>query len=110
MKKEFKEHFNLFLDKVKNKENFAFARFSDGELFILQNKELKLDDNYIQVGDQITGGPYKPADFKHFDPKKHSFYRNKLIESFLLLLSFKPKSNWSTIWLDKLAQAATTKG
>ena len=82
MKKEFKEHFNLFLDKVKNKENFAFARFSDGELFILQNKELKLDDNYIQVGDQITGGPYKPADFKHFDPKKHSFYRNKLIESF----------------------------
>ena len=30
---------NLF-KKLKNHENFAFLRFSDGELFVLQNKNL----------------------------------------------------------------------
>lgn len=82
MNKDFRQDFGMFVNKLYKKENFAFARFSDGELFILQNKELKLDDNFIQVGERITGGPYKPADFKHFDPNQHSFYRDKLIESF----------------------------
>lgn len=82
MNKDFRQHFSMFVNKLYRKENFAFARFSDGELFILQNKELKLDNNIIQVGDKVTSGPYKPADFKHFDPKQHSFYRDKLIESF----------------------------
>ena len=40
--KNFRTHFITFRDKLRNKEHFAFSRFSDGEMHILQNKELKL--------------------------------------------------------------------
>ena len=82
MNKNFREHFSFFTQKLKNKENFAFSRYSDGELYILQNKELKLDQGVIQIGDRMQGGVYKPADFKHFDPKEHGFFQQKLIEAF----------------------------
>lgn len=82
MTKNFRQHFSLFYRKFLNKENFAFSRFSDGEMFILQNKELKLDDGIIQIGDKVQAGPYQRADFKHFNPHEHSFYQEKLIEAF----------------------------
>ena len=43
-------------DELNNKENFAFSRYSDGELYILQNKELVLDNGVIQIGDVKEGG------------------------------------------------------
>ena len=43
--KDFKKAFDAMLSKLKNKENFAFTRFSDGELFIMQNKTLVLADS-----------------------------------------------------------------
>jgi len=79
--KNFRNHFVNFRDKLRNQEHFAFSRFSDGEMHILQNRELKLDDNLIQIGDKKQSGVYKKADFKHFDPKEHSFYQQKLVES-----------------------------
>lgn len=82
MNKNFREHFFVFTNKIKNKENFAFARYSDGEVMILQNTELKLDHNLIQIGEKIMPGPYELPDFKHFDPKKHGEFRNKLIQAF----------------------------
>lgn len=80
--KTFRSDFNKLFTKIKTGENFAFSRFSDGELFILENLELKLDNNLIQVGKDIVRGPYKKADFKHFDPNIHQEFRNKLISSF----------------------------
>ena len=80
--KNFKEHFYYFKAKILNSEPFAFSRFSDGEMFILQNRQLKLDQNLIQVGENISPGPYKKPDFKHFDPEKHQEFQNKLIEAF----------------------------
>jgi hypothetical protein len=79
--KNFREHFAYFRDKLRNKENFAFSRYSDGEMHILKNTELKLDSNLIQIGDKKQSGVYQPADFKHFDPKEHGFYQQKLVES-----------------------------
>ena len=79
--KNFRNHFITFRDKLRNKEHFAFSRFSDGEMHILQNKELKLDSNLIQIGEKKQGGVYQPADFKHFDPIEHSFSQKKLVES-----------------------------
>jgi len=79
--KNFREHFNSFKEKLRNKEHFAFSRFSDGEMYILQNKELKLDSNLIQIGERKQGGVYQQPDFKHFDPNQHSFYQQKLVES-----------------------------
>ena len=79
--KNFREDFVKFKSKLNNKENFAFSRYSDGELYILQNKELVLDNGVIQIGDVKQGGVYQSPDFKHFNPNEHSFYQQKLVES-----------------------------
>jgi len=80
--KNFKKHFLFFKEKIVRDEKFAFSRFSDGEMFILQNKELKLDHNLIQMGDKIHSGPYKKDDFKHFDPKEHKEFQKNLVKAF----------------------------
>lgn len=80
--KDFKNHIQLFIEKLSKREPFAFARYSDGELFILQNKELKLDNGVIKVGDSVSPGFYRSQDFKHFNPLEHREFRNKLIEAF----------------------------
>lgn len=80
--KDFKQHISLFREKLINREHFAFSRYSDGEMYILQNIETKLDQGQIQIGNSIMHGPYQKADFKHFDPLKHAEYREKLIEAF----------------------------
>ena len=52
--KDFRLAFDVLLNKIEKKENFAFTRFSDGELFILQDKTLILADNHYVTG-EITG-------------------------------------------------------
>ena len=79
--KQFQNELIFFLDKLRKKQNFAFVRFSDGEQYILDNQELKLDDNLIQIGEHKQGGLYKPQDFKHFDPTKHAHIRELLLEA-----------------------------
>ena len=79
--KNFRGDFVKLKTKLENKENFAFSRFSDGEMYILQNKELVLGDGIIQIDTHKQSGPYQKPDFKHFDPKEHSFYQQKLVES-----------------------------
>ena len=71
------------LTKLKEKEPFAFTRFSDGEQYILDNEELKLDQNLIQIGNHKQSGVYKQADFKHFDPTEHGYVRDLLMDSYL---------------------------
>lgn len=79
--KNFRGDFVKLKTKLENQEHFAFSRYSDGEMYILQNKELVLDKGLIQIGDDKQGGVYQAPDFKHFDPKEHSFYQQKLVES-----------------------------
>lgn len=79
--KSFRQDFFKLKTKLQNKDPFAFSRFSDGEMYILQNKELVLGDNIIQIGNHKQHGPYQKPDFKHFDPTQHSFYQKKLVES-----------------------------
>jgi len=93
MNKTFDSHLSLLKEKLINNDPFSFSRFSDGELYILKNIELKLDENLIKIGDNISFGPYKKADFKHFDPSIHSFYQQKLVESF----KFKSKNYFKGI-------------
>jgi hypothetical protein len=61
--------------------NFSFTRFSDGELFILENKRLELQENYFIIGDNHGGGWYNKEEQKQFLPEKHQFYRQKLEDS-----------------------------
>ncbi|MFT5703971.1 MAG: hypothetical protein ACI9TO_001352, partial [Rickettsiales bacterium] len=81
-KKSFKGDFDKIRKLLAEKTPFAFNRFSDGELFILQDKELILGENIIQVGNEVISGGYKKEDHKHFDPEEHKFYRDRLVDSF----------------------------
>ena len=80
--KKFEEHFFLLYNKFKNNENFAFSRFSDGELRIMQNKELVLGDGYNKIGHVVSAGHYHPEDRKHVNPLIHPHVVNKLMESY----------------------------
>lgn len=83
MNKDFIKQFDKVLDKLKKGENFAFARFSDGELDILKNKYVILADNYFISGNQKGNGIYTVEEQKEFVPEKHQFFREKLIEAYL---------------------------
>ena len=80
--KSFEGDFYKLYNLLKDREPFAFNRFSDGELYILQNKELILDAKQVKIGSQITKGIYKEEDHKRFHPAEHSFYRDRLVDSF----------------------------
>lgn len=80
--KTFKSHFELLLGKLRNGENFAYSRFSDGELRIMQNVELKLSDNHYKIGNETGNVKYYSEDHKHFNPSEHQFYRDRLMESY----------------------------
>ena len=82
MSKGFKGDFFNLLSKLKNKEPFAFVRFSDGEVAVMENKHLVLQETYVKVGDTVHNFGYSEDDHKEFDPEKHQFVREKLIESF----------------------------
>lgn len=79
--KTFKSHFQLLKEKIKNSENFAFTRFSDGELFVLQNKRLELNEDHYIIDGRRGGGMYNKEEQKKFLPEQHQINRQMLIES-----------------------------
>jgi len=81
--KSFKKDFDIILTKLQTRENFAFIRFSDGELFVLQNKSLRLDDTGTWIDDVLAGPTYTAEDYKFFDPSQHQEFRNRLMDSML---------------------------
>ena len=82
MTKDYKLEFEKFKAKIKKADNFAFARFSDGEMFIMQNKTVVLAPGYFVTGDRVGTNVYTKEEQKEFLPNKHQFHREKLIESF----------------------------
>ena len=82
MSKNFKEEFDKILAMLKTKENFAFSRFSDGELFIMQNKTVILANDYYITGDIKGPNTYTEEEQKEFLPDRDQMYREKLLESY----------------------------
>jgi hypothetical protein len=80
--KTFTGEFDKILKYLKQGQNFAFSRFSDGELFIMQNKTVILADNHYITGDIRGPNRYTEEEQKEFLPDRDQFYREKLIESF----------------------------
>lgn len=80
--KSFVGDFYKLLDLLKAGKPFAFNRFSDGELYILQGKELILDAKQVKVGTKVTDGIYKQEDHKRFHPEEHAYYRDRLVDAF----------------------------
>src|SRR5690606_38488664 len=81
MNKTFRDHFFMLYKKLKAKENFAFLRFSDGELRIMQNQTLILANDYFQIGSQKNPGTYALEDHKEFIPERDGEFRDKLMAS-----------------------------
>ena len=82
MNKDFNHEFIKLLNMLKKRENFAFTRFSDGELFIMQNKTLILGEDHYVTGDIKGANRYTEEEQKEFLPERDQFYREKLIECF----------------------------
>ena len=83
-KEKFRRDFYILLRKLEKTENFAFLRFSDGELFVLQNKKLIISKNYWSLDDKKYYANFSNDDKKEFLPSKHQFYRKKLFQSLKL--------------------------
>lgn len=79
---KFKEDFYLLLNKLRKGEPFSFSRFSDGEMFILQNKKVILDQGLTQTGEEQHGIQYDREDFKSFIPEQDQKTRERLLASF----------------------------
>lgn len=78
MSKDFKQHFWNLQKKLKAHTPFAFSRYSDGEMIVLQNKHLKLGSNKTTVNGATAGIGYSKADHKEYDPNKHEWFRERL--------------------------------
>lgn len=80
--KDFRYDFYKFLGMIKRREPFSFARYSDGQMFVLQNKPLMLKDGVTKIGNQISSNNFRPEDRKDFDPVKHQFFSKKLMQAY----------------------------
>jgi len=81
--KNFSEEIKKFENYLIERKSFSFSRFSDGELFVLQNRKLKLSENHWSLEDNDFIGNYTKEERKEFDPIKHQYIREYLLESYL---------------------------
>lgn len=79
---KFKKDFFNLLAKLRKGENFAYTRFSDGEICVMQNQELRLASDHVIVGPKVYGFGYSEDDHKHYDPNKHGFLKDALIDAY----------------------------
>jgi len=80
--KTFEGHFNLFLEKLKANENFAYGRFSDGEMYLLMDKTTKLGNGWYEIDGVRNSGSYDPINYKEVDSSKHHFFYDALKDAF----------------------------
>ena len=72
----------MLQEKLKAGESFAFTRFSDGEMNIMKNQHLILDNKSTRIDGETAGIKYDSIDHKEFDPEKHAFVRDKLMSAY----------------------------
>jgi hypothetical protein len=82
MNQNFKKDFYTLMRMLKEKENFAFTRFSDGELYILQNKKIFIKDTTCFLRGQEHQGSWGKEEHKSFDPEKNQDLRQYLLKSY----------------------------
>jgi hypothetical protein len=91
--KTFEGDFLKLKSKLEKGENFAFSRFSDGEMYILGNVRLEIANDHYQIGNGVGGGTYGNEELKSFIPERHQYYRQKLVDS----LQFKKENYYKGI-------------
>ena len=80
--KDFHKDFDLLLEFIKAKEHFAFTRFSDGELYMMQNRKFKIEKDKVFLRGQSHQGKWGEEELKEFIPEEQQMHREKLIETF----------------------------
>ena len=85
--KDFTVEFEKIKNLIASDTPFAFSKFSDGEVSVLQNNTVVLAKDYFIQGDlhgdeTKLAGSYLPEERKEFVPAKHEFFHKKLIEAF----------------------------
>jgi len=80
--KDFKTDLLKIYHLLKRNEHFSFTRFSDGELFLMQQKRLILAQNHVIVGDIHHNFGYNKEDQKDYDPEKHGYVGEAVLEAF----------------------------
>ncbi len=80
--KDFKRDFWMLKDKLASGENFAFSRYSDGEMMIMQNQHLVLDDKSTRLDGKKVGMKYDDIDHKEYDPTKHGDFHQRLMDAY----------------------------
>ena len=64
-KHTFKEDLNIILEKIKNKEPFAFARYADGELAVIENRHITGCDGWTITNQDSQFGQELLDSLKH---------------------------------------------
>ena len=76
------DDFNRVLKLLKDRTNFAFSRFSDGELYMIMNEAIVMASDHIILHGQKHVGRHSPDDCKVFDPELHQNTRNLITKAF----------------------------
>jgi hypothetical protein len=80
--KDFTQELDKFVKLLKDKTNFAFTRFSDGELHMLQGKPFFIKNNLTLSNGNLCSGYWGDEELKTFDPIQDKKCQDKLIEAF----------------------------
>jgi len=80
---KFKSDFILLLSKLKRGDHFAFTRFSDGELYILQNEPIAVGRTTCYLRGSEHSGLWGEEEVKSFNPETDQRLREHLMECFL---------------------------
>lgn len=78
--KSFRDDFFTIMQLLRDKTPFAFTRFSDGEVRILQNKKIVIDERYAFVNGTWHQGSWGKEEHKVFDPDKDTETQKRLLE------------------------------
>lgn len=82
--KKYEQDVLFFVNCIRNKKNFAFSRFSDGEIYMLKNKQLSISEDICIVDNKVFGkAKYTKEEIKEFIPHKHEFYHKELLKCVL---------------------------
>lgn len=73
------EHLNNFINLLKTKKPFSFARFSDGEIEILRNRYLEIHAGKTVFRGREFKNSFPDFDSKKFDPRIHQNIRCDLL-------------------------------
>lgn len=75
------ESIELFITLLETKNNFSFVRFSDGEIEILRNRYLEINNGKTTYKGREFKNSFPVYDAKRFDPVEHQSIRKELLDS-----------------------------